>query len=114
MTDKVVLFSTCPDMAEAERLASHLVETRLAACVNAVPAIRSFYRWKGKVNNDPEVLLVIKTARDRVDAVRAEIEKLHTYELPELIALQIVDGAPNYLSWLDSELTQPAGPEVVE
>ena len=114
MTDKVVLFSTCPDMAEAEKLASHLVETRLAACVNAVPAIRSFYRWKGKVENDPEVLLVIKTARDRVEAVRAEIEKLHTYELPELIALPIVDGAPNYLSWLDNELTQPAGPEVVE
>jgi periplasmic divalent cation tolerance protein len=114
MTDKVVLFSTCPDMAEAEKLASHLVETRLAACVNAVPAIRSFYRWKGKVENDPEVLLVIKTARDRVDAVRAEIEKMHTYELPELIALPIVDGAPNYLSWLDSELTPPAGPEAVE
>ena len=114
MTDKVVLFSTCPDMAEAEKLASHLVDTRLAACVNAVPAIRSFYRWKGKVENDPEVLLVIKTARDRVDAVRAEIEKMHTYELPELIALPIVDGAPNYLSWLDGELTAPAGPEVVE
>lgn len=114
MTDKVVLFSTCPNMAEAERLASHLVETRLAACVNAVPAIRSFYRWKGKVNNDPEVLLVIKTARDRVDAVRAEIEKLHSYELPELIALPVVDGAANYLTWLDSELAQPAGPEVVE
>jgi periplasmic divalent cation tolerance protein len=114
MTDKVVLFSTCPDMAEAEKLASHLVETRLAACVNAVPAIRSFYRWKSKVENDPEVLLVIKTARDRVDAVRAEIEKLHTYELPELIALPIVDGAPNYLSWLDSELTPSGGPEPVE
>lgn len=114
MTDKVVLFSTCPDMAEAEKLASHLVESRLAACVNAVPAIRSFYRWKGKVENDPEVLLVIKTARDRVDAVRAEIEKLHTYELPELIALPIVDGSPNYLSWLDSELTPPTGPEPVK
>ena len=114
MTDKVVLFSTCPDMAEAEKLAGHLVENRLAACVNAVPAIRSFYRWKGKVNNDPEVLLVIKTARDRVDAVRAEIEKMHAYELPELIALPIVDGAPNYLTWLDSELTPPAGPEVVK
>ena len=114
MTDKVVLFSTCPNMAEAEKLASHLVETRLAACINAVPAIRSFYRWKGKVENDPEVLLVIKTARDRVDAVRAEIEKLHTYELPELIALPIVDGAPNYLVWLDTELAPEKGPEAVD
>ena len=111
MTDKVVLLSTCPNMAEAEKLASHLVETRLAACINAVPAIRSFYRWKDKIENDPEVLLVIKTARDRVDAVRAEIEKLHTYELPELIALPIIDGAENYLAWLDQELNSAEGPE---
>lgn len=114
MTDKVVLLSTCANMAEAEKLATRLVESHLAACVNAVPAIRSFYRWKGKVENDVEVLLVIKTARELVDAVRAEIEKLHTYELPELIALPIVDGAPNYLGWLDSELASTAGPEVVE
>ena len=114
MTDKVVLFSACANMAEAEKLANRLVEIRLAACVNAVPGIRSFYRWNGKVENDPEVLLVIKTARERVDEIRAEIEKLHTYELPELIALPIVDGAPNYLTWLDSELTPPAGPEPVK
>jgi periplasmic divalent cation tolerance protein len=114
MTDKVVLFSTCPNMAEAEKLAGHLVEARLAACVNAVPAIRSFYRWKGKIENEPEVLLVIKTARDRVAAVRAEIEKLHSYELPELIALPVVDGAPNYLAWLDSELEPQAGVEPAE
>ena len=104
MTDKVVLFSTCPNMAEAENLAGHLVETRLAACVNAVPAIRSFYRWKGKIENDAEFLLIIKTARGLVDSLRVEIEKLHPYELPELIVAPIVDGSPNYLAWLEQEV----------
>jgi periplasmic divalent cation tolerance protein len=104
MTDKIVVLSTCAEEADAERLARALVEGRLAACVNVVPRVRSFYHWKGQLDSGVECLLIIKTSRDLFPAVRAEMEKLHPYELPELLALPVVAGAENYLSWLDASL----------
>lgn len=104
MTDKIVVYSTCSSAEEARKLAAHLVEQRLAACVNVFRGVDSFYRWKGKVEQAPEVLMVIKTSRELFDRVRAEMERLHTYEVPELIAVPIVAGAPNYLNWLEAEL----------
>jgi periplasmic divalent cation tolerance protein len=112
VTDKVIIYTTCADAAEAEKLARHLIELRLAACVNVIPAVVSYYRWKGKIENSGEAMLMIKTARTLVDAVRAALGKAHTYELPELLAVPIVDGSPNYLAWMDNEIAAPkAGPD---
>ena len=103
MTDKIVILSTCANEEDAARLARALVEARVAACVNIVPSVRSFYRWKGAVEDAAECLLVIKSSRPLFDAVRGVLEKLHPYELPEIIALPIERGLPAYLAWLASE-----------
>ncbi|MBI4466542.1 MAG: divalent-cation tolerance protein CutA [Acidobacteria bacterium] len=108
MTDKVVVFVTCGSAPEAERIARALVEERLAACVNISSPIRSVYRWEGKLNDEPEVLLVIKTARALFDRVRRAVEKLHSYQVPEVICLPVIDGAPNYLNWLSSAVATGA------
>lgn len=105
MTDKVVAYTTCDNPEEAEKIARHLIEERLAACVSVVPGVKSYYRWKGSIESDDEILLMIKTSRDLVDALRQQLEKLHSYDLPELIVTPIVDGSPNYLAWLEKELT---------
>jgi periplasmic divalent cation tolerance protein len=104
MTDKIVVFSTCGSREEAEKLARHLLEARLAACVSVIMQIQSFYRWQGKIEDSQEWLLLVKTSRDLFDKVRAELETAHSYELPEVLALPIVEGSPNYLAWLDREL----------
>ena len=104
MTNKIVVFSTCGSREEAEKLARRLLEARLAACVNVIMQIQSFYWWQGKIEDSQEWLLIIKTARDLFDKVRAVLETAHSYELPEVLALPIVDGSPNYLAWLDREL----------
>ena len=104
MTDTIVVFTTCAVESDAERMARALVDGRLAACVNVVPGVRSFYHWEGETQCAGEFLLVIKTSRDLFAALRAEMEKLHPYELPELLALPVVAGAENYLSWLQSNL----------
>jgi len=108
MTDKIVVLSTCSTAKEAERIARELVEKRLAACVNIVPGLRSVYRWKGAIQEDAEVLLVIKSSRALFNELRVEIEKLHSYEVPEVIATPIVDGSDGYLEWLHRELATKA------
>lgn len=104
MTDKIVVFSTASSAEEAEKIARGLVDARLAACVNIVPSVRSFYRWQGKIEDSAELLLIIKSSRERFDALRASLEKLHSYEVPEVVAVPVVDGAPNYLNWMEGEL----------
>lgn len=103
MTHQIVL-TTCPDQESADRLAGHLVETRLAACVNVVPGIRSVYRWKGAVVKDNELLLVIKSRADRFALLRETILRNHPYELPEVIAVSLSDAHLPYLDWIDSQL----------
>ncbi|HUA17325.1 MAG TPA: divalent-cation tolerance protein CutA [Bryobacteraceae bacterium] len=110
MTDKIVVLSTCASAKEAERVAHALVEKRLAACVSILPGARSVYRWKDAVEEEEEVLLVIKSSRELFDRLCGEIERLHTYELPEVIALPIVDGSQGYLTWLDHELAEKPAP----
>jgi periplasmic divalent cation tolerance protein len=104
MTDKIVVFSACATLDEARRIANKLIEGRLAACVNVMPGVRSFYRWKGVIEEADECLLVIKSSRDLLDRLRLELEKAHSYEVPEVVAVPIVAGSPNYLNWLESEL----------
>ncbi|HZT31205.1 MAG TPA: divalent-cation tolerance protein CutA [Bryobacteraceae bacterium] len=104
MTDKIVVFSTCSSSEEAEKIARLLVEQRLAACVNVLPGIRSIYHWQGAVESAIEWLLVIKSRRSLFDLLRNALEKAHSYEVPEVLALPVVDGSPNYLSWLEGEL----------
>ena len=104
MTDKIVVLTTCDSEERAVSLARHLVEEGLAACVNIVSGIRSVYRWKGAIEDASEWMLVIKSRRDLFPALSAELGKMHTYEVPEVIALPVVDGAENYLAWLDGEL----------
>ena len=100
MTDKIVVFVTSSGVRQARKIARVLVEEKLAACANVISAVRSIYRWEGKVAEENECLMIIKTTRDRFDEVRASVERLHSYSVPEVIALPIVDGAPNYLAWL--------------
>lgn len=104
MTDKIVVFSTASSAEEAERIARGLLNERLAACVNVVPGLRSYYRWQGKIEDSAEFLLVIKSSRQHFEALRTFLESLHSYEVPEVVALPVVDGARNYLSWMDGEL----------
>ncbi len=100
MTDKRIVLSTAASEDEARKLAHHLVEQRLAACVNIIPRIESIYRWKEKVESSQEYLLLIKTSADRFPQVRDAIRELHSYELPECVAISIEDGSPEYLQWL--------------
>lgn len=103
MTDKIVLFTTVSSPEEADRLARTLVERRLAACVNILPQVRSVYRWQGKVEDSPEILLMIKSRRPLFAALAEAVRALHSYEVPELIALPVVDGSAPYLNWIDQE-----------
>lgn len=104
MTDKIVVLSTCDSPEQASALARQLIESRLAACVNIVPGVRSIYRWKGEIEDATEWQLVIKSRRDLFEKLRETLAAMHSYEVPEVIAFPIVDGSPGYLDWLDREL----------
>ena len=99
-----LVFCTCPNPEIAEQLATLLVEQRLAACINIIPGLTSIYRWQGKLEKDTEVLLLIKTTLDRYHAVESTIQRHHPYELPEIIAVTVEDGSPDYLRWITSSL----------
>ncbi len=103
MTDKIAILCTCSSDEEGLKIARLLVEKRLAACVNIIQPVRSIYRWQGKVEDAPEVLLVIKSRRPLFEELRKAIATAHSYQVPEIIALPIIDGAPSYLDWIDAE-----------
>jgi len=111
MTDKIVVLSTCATPEEAEKLARVLLDARLAACVNVIPRTRSFYRWKGAIESAEECLLVIKSSRGLFASLTAALEKAHSYEVPEVLAFWVVEGAANYLNWLQTNLRREPGPE---
>lgn len=94
------MLTTAADANELARLARTLVEERLAACVTIVPTVRSIYRWKGAVEDQPEALGVIKTTRQRYPAIEKRWTELHSYDVPELLVLTVDGGLPAYLSWL--------------
>ena len=102
--DPLLAFCNCADPASAKNIAHWLVENRLAACVNIVPNVESVYRWQGEVTIDNEVTLLIKTNSKLLQTIKAELPQQHSYELPEIIAVSIADGLPEYLAWLDQNL----------
>ncbi|MEM6794895.1 MAG: divalent-cation tolerance protein CutA [Acidobacteriota bacterium] len=93
---------------QANEIASELVLRRQAACVNLMTGVRSFYRWKGKVCNDSEFLLIIKTMKSEYEAVAATIRELHSYEVPEILAFDVSQGDQGFLDWIDSSLDKNA------
>lgn len=100
MTDLVVVYITAPDVEVAARIGRTLVEEGLAACCNLVPGVRSIYRWKGKVHEDAEVLMIVKTRAALMEALSARVVALHPYAVPEVIALPIINGHASYLDWV--------------
>jgi len=104
MYEFVVVFVTAGSSTEGERLAHALVEERLAACVNRIPAVQSVYRWQGKVEQSAEELLVIKTTADLFTALEKRVRELHSYSVPEIIALPIMNGSEAYLKWLGEQV----------
>jgi periplasmic divalent cation tolerance protein len=103
MTDVILVLVTAGSEEEAEKITHALVEERLAACVNIIHPIRSIYRWEGKVQSDREWLLIIKTQQIHFTAVEARVKALHSYQVPEVIALPVVNGSEKYLRWVKGE-----------
>ncbi len=104
LSEHVVVLSTVATAEDAERIAEALVERGLAACVNVVPGVVSIYRWKGAVQRDAELLLVIKTRSERLPALKEALTDLHPYDVPEALALTVSDGLAPYLAWLDDSV----------
>jgi len=98
--DVAIVLVTVPDEACAERVAAALVREEIAACVNVVPGVVSHYRWQGRLERDAEILLIAKTVRARVAALVERVKALHPYDVPEVVAVPVVDGYGDYLSWV--------------
>jgi periplasmic divalent cation tolerance protein len=108
VTDKIVVLVTAASRRECKKIARHLVETRLAACVNISQPIESVYRWEGKIADERELLLIIKSTRELFPEIKAEISKIHSYRTPEIICLPIIDGSRNYLQWVSDSVKSAA------
>lgn len=98
--NEIVVYITAPNEEEAAKIAHALVEGKLAACVNIVKNIRSIYSWQGKIEDEAEVLMIVKTKKSLFNSLSAKVKELHSYTVPEVIALPIIDGIEDYLKWL--------------
>ncbi len=98
--DYVIIYVTAPDEETAVTIGRALVEEKLAACANIVPRIRSLYRWKGAVEDEREVLMILKTRTELFDRVEQRVRSMHPYEVPEIVAIPLTHGSPPYLDWL--------------
>ena len=108
MIDKVAILVTTASCDEGMKIARHLVEARLAACVNVSQSIESVYRWEGQVVEEAEFLLIIKSSRGLFPEIRTEITKLHSSQTPEIICLPVVDGSRRYLQWISDSVKPPS------
>ncbi len=99
-TTAIIVFITAPNKDDAAMIARALVETKLAACVNILENIRSIYTWQGKVEDDSEVLMTVKTRKELFGALSDKVMELHPYDVPEIIALPIVEGSKDYIQWI--------------
>jgi periplasmic divalent cation tolerance protein len=104
MTDAQLVLTMLPNADKAVEVARTLVEERLAACCNLIPAVRSIYRWEGKLQDENEVLLLLKTKSEQLERLKARILELHPYEVPEVLAVPVEAGYSGYLEWLAKEL----------
>jgi periplasmic divalent cation tolerance protein len=100
MSDPIVVLVTCGSEEESLKIANALVEDHLAACVNLVAPIRSIYRWEGKIWDEKEWLLIIKTQKHRFEELERKVKSLHSYSVPEIISLPITEGSLAYLNWI--------------
>src|SRR5512136_7503 len=105
MSQFIVVLVTCGSEEEALKIARSLVEEHLAACVNLISPVRSIYRWEGKIWDEREWILIIKTQKKRFEELEKKVKSLHSYSVPEIIGLPIVEGAASYLKWLE-EMTK--------
>lgn len=105
MSDAIVVLCTCPDDTCARALAQTLLNEKLAACVNLIPQVTSLYCWQGKMEESQEVLLVIKSRRTLFGVLQQRIQTLHPYEVPEILAMPVLNGSPAYLQWLQEQTT---------
>jgi periplasmic divalent cation tolerance protein len=105
MSEFIVVLVTCGSEEESMKIAHALVEDHLAACVNLVSPIRSIYRWEGKIWDEKEWLLIIKTQGKKFDELKTRVKSLHSYAVPEIVSLPIVEGSSSYLRWLE-QMTQ--------
>ena len=103
MDQALLVLTNVPDLECAQLIARTLVEARLAACVNLLPAVQSIYRWQGQIEEATEITLLIKTTSRQVDSLQKAIVKLHPYDVPEIIATPIVAGYAPYLQWIAAE-----------
>ncbi len=103
-----MVYMTAADEDEAGRIGRALVAERLAACVNVVPGMRSFYRWQGEVRDDREVVVIAKTRETLLDALVARVKELHSYDCPCVVALPIAAGNPDFLAWIEAETAEPS------
>ena len=105
--ETLLVLTNLPDADSARQIARQLVEQRLAACVNILPACTSVYRWNDAIESAAEVPLLIKTTLARYPALQAALTELHPYELPEIVAVPLHEGLPAYLAWVDTETAEP-------
>lgn len=109
MAKYIVIFVTCASKKEASTIAKKLLSERLIACANIIEGVKSLFRWKGKVEKAKETLLVIKTVKMNFEKVKERIKRLHSYEVPEIVALPIIGGEGNYLNWIDKSTETGGG-----
>jgi len=107
MDEYYVVYVNCESRAEAGRIAEGIVRQHLAACASMIPLVQSFYWWEGKLEISEEAMLIIKTKASALEALKDEVKKLHSYTVPEIIALPIRGGSRDYLDWLDREVHTP-------
>lgn len=98
--EAIVVYMTAPNEEEAAKIAKTLVEERLAGCINIVKNIRSIYSWQGKIEDESEVLMIAKSQRSLFDTLKRRVKELHSYTVPEIIAIPIIEGSEDYLNWL--------------
>jgi periplasmic divalent cation tolerance protein len=114
VTDKVVILVTAASKKECRKIAKHLVESKLAACVNITQPIESIYHWEGKIARDREYQLFIKSTRELFPEIKTAISKLHSYHTPEIICLPIIEGSRNYLQWVGDSVKSASSEEASE
>ena len=106
LSEPIVVFITTPNREEAARLADLLVGARLAACVQILPEMESIYRWEGKIERQAEILMLVKSTRDKFNQLEREVRAIHSYETPEIVAVPVSEISEPYLKWLVESLQQ--------